>query len=168
MHFHWGPSKQPYPTHLNSVTWSSLPEDQHPDIFLVPSDVIETCFSLYHAAEMSWTYVIRVQFHRADIADDGVERWVADTEGGWEMYYGTLQGPMEKDIPPEQALKTRRVCPTCVVVPLAGLARMLLSLPRSLGCVSPGLSLDWGLIKGIRCTQDPLGIRGKTRPQGPG
>ena len=63
------------------------------------------------------------------MADDGVEKWVADSEGGWEMYYGTIKGPMERDISPERALKARRVCPTCVVVPLSGLVRMLLLGP---------------------------------------
>ena len=78
---------------------------------------------------MSWTYTIRVHFRLASVADDGVEKWVADSEGGWEMYYGTLKGPMEKDVPPERALKTRRVCPIGVVVPLAGIARMLMLGP---------------------------------------
>lgn len=45
------------------------------------------------------------------------------------MYYGTIKGPMEKEVSPERALKTRRVCPTGVKVPLAGLARLLLLGP---------------------------------------
>jgi hypothetical protein len=85
-----------------------------------------TCFSLYIAAEMSWTYTLKVRFRRDSIADDGVEKWIADSEGGWEMYFGIIKGPMPKDTMPERALKTRRVCPTCVVVPLAGVVRMLL------------------------------------------
>ena len=76
---------------------------------------------------MSWTYTVRIVFRRAEVADDGVEKWVAD--GGWEMYYGTIKGPMPNDATPEQELKSRRVCPTCVVVPLAGLVRMLLLGP---------------------------------------
>ena len=75
------------------------------------------------------TYTIRITFRLAEVADDGVEKWTADSEGGWEMYYGTIKGPMEKGVSDERALKTRRVCPTGVKVPLAGLARLLLLGP---------------------------------------
>jgi hypothetical protein len=88
---------------------------------------IPTCFSLYLASEMSWTYTIRVTFRRQEIADDGVEKWVA--EGGWVMYYGRMQGPMPEDMSNERALKARRVCPTTVKVPLYGLVKMLLLGP---------------------------------------
>src|SRR5271170_6467992 len=117
-HFHWS-ALPDTPTHLNHITWSSLPQDQHPDIFLVPSDEIPTCLSLYLAAEMSWTYTLRIIFHRAEIADDGLERWTCNSEGGWEMHYGSLKGPMPQNVTAEKALRTRRVCPTCCVVPLA-------------------------------------------------
>ena len=76
---------------------------------------------------MSWTYTLRVNFHRDEIADDGVERWIAD--GGWTMSYGRMQGPMPEDMSMERALKARRVCPTTLTVPLHGLVRMLLLGP---------------------------------------
>jgi hypothetical protein len=63
------------------------------------------------------------------VADDGVEKWIADSEGGWEMYYGSIKGPVREGTSPERALKVRRVCPTRVVVPLGGLVRMLLLGP---------------------------------------
>ena len=139
-HFHWWRIKtlknnrrpnfpKGTPTHLNYIAWTSLPRDQHPDIFLAPLDNIPTCFSLYLAAEMSWTYTIKVIFHRAEVASDGVEKWTADSEGGWEMYYGTVKGPMQYKVTPEEALKARRVCPTSLVAPLAGLVRMVLLGP---------------------------------------
>lgn len=112
---------------MSTITWTGLPQDQHPDIFLVPAEEIPTCFSVYLAEEMSWTYTLRVTFRRAYIADDGVETWIAD--GGWVMYYGRMQGPMPEDMSLERALKARRVCPTTVTVPLAGLVRMLLLGP---------------------------------------
>jgi hypothetical protein len=128
-HFHWDEPPRDTPTHHTHIIWHALPEDQHPDIFLVPADEIPTCFSLYLGAEMSWTYTLKVRFHRDTVADDGVEKWIAGTEGGWEMYYGTRKGPMKSDTSPERALKFRRVCPTCVVVPLSGVVRMLLLGP---------------------------------------
>jgi hypothetical protein len=128
-HFHWQGQDSNVSTHLNHVTWSELPEDQHPDIFLVPAEEIPTCFSLYLARDMSWTYTLRIIFRRAEVSDDGVEKWVADSEGGWEMHYGTIKGPVQQGVPPERALKWRRVCPTKLVVPLAGLVRMLLLGP---------------------------------------
>jgi len=126
-HFHWDEPPTNHPTHVPYITWNGLPQDQHPDIFLVPADEIPTCFSLYLAPEMSWTYTIRVTFRRAEIADDGIEKWVAD--GGWAMYYGRMQGPMPREISVERALKARRVCPTTVVVPIYALVRMLLLGP---------------------------------------
>jgi hypothetical protein len=128
-HFHWNQIPDDTPTHSNHITWKSLPEDQHPDIFLVPADQIPTCFSLYLATEMSWTYTLKVVFSRAKIEQDGLEKWTSETEGGWVMYYGTIKGPMGSEVSPERALKTRRVCPTCVIVPLAGMVRMLLLGP---------------------------------------
>lgn len=114
---------------MNHAVWSELPEDQHPDIFLVPAEQIPTCFSLYLAGDMSWTYTLRVIFRRAEVAEDGIEKWVADSEGGWEMYYGTIKGPVQHGVTAERALKWRRVCPTRLVVPLSGLVRMLLLGP---------------------------------------
>lgn len=108
------------------MSWSSLPEDQHPDIFITPSNTIPCCFSLYLAAEMSWTYTIRVIFELHEKAADGVELWVADSDGGgWEMYYGCQQGPMREGVPADLALRLHRVCPTRVVLPITGLVRML-------------------------------------------
>lgn len=125
-HFHWN---EPPLTPTNSlfIAWTDLPDDQHPDIFLVPAEEIPTCFSLYLAREMSWTYTLRIVFARSEIGDDGVEKWTS--KGGWEMYYGTVKGPMRRDITNERALKWRRVCPTRVVVPIVGLVRMLLLGP---------------------------------------
>ena len=128
-HFHWNQIPSDIPTHSKHITWPSLPEDQHPDLFLRTTDSIPTCFSLYLASEMSWTYTLRIVFHQSGVEDDGVERWYADSDGGWEMYYGTIKGPMRRDESFEKALRTRRVCPTRCVVPLAGLVRMLLLGP---------------------------------------
>ena len=76
---------------------------------------------------MSWTYTLRIVFQRAEVGDDGVEKWIS--AGGWEMYYGTIKGPMRKDVTNERALKWRRVCPTRVVVPLVALVKMLFMGP---------------------------------------
>ena len=128
-HFHWNKVPSDTLSHSKHITWSSLPEDQHPDIFLPTADSIPTCFSLYLASEMSWTYTLRIVFHQSGVEDDGVERWYADSEGGWEMYYGTIKGPVIRDVSSERALRTRRVCPIRCVVPLAGLVRMLMMGP---------------------------------------
>jgi hypothetical protein len=127
-HFHWNgvPNTS---THSSHITWNSLPEDQHPDIFLRAADEIPTSFSLYLPSEMSWTHTLRIVFRRAEIAADGTEKWIADSEGGWEMHYGTIKGPMRRDATSEQALRARRVCPTRCVIPLGGVVRMLLLGP---------------------------------------
>lgn len=75
---------------------------------------------------MSWTYTLRVVFFRASIEGDGIERW---TSGGWEMDYGTIEGPVERGAYQEHELKSRRVYPTRCVIPLTGLVRMLLLGP---------------------------------------
>jgi hypothetical protein len=75
---------------------------------------------------MSWTYTIRVIFHLREQAEDGVELWVADSDGGgWEMHYASQKGPMRETIPPDLALRLHRVCPTSVTIPMAALVRML-------------------------------------------
>ena len=78
---------------------------------------------------MSWTYTLQVVFLRDEVAEDGVEKWTCDLDGGWEMYYGTIKGPMNIGISLERELKSRRVCPTMCVVPLVGMVRMLLMGP---------------------------------------
>ena len=128
-HFHWNEIPSNAPTNCNYITWDALPEDQHPDIFLQPSISIPTCFSLYVASEMSWTYTLRVVFHLSEVEDDGIEKWFSESEGGWVMYYGTIKGPMKSDVSEERALKYRRVRPVRCVTPLAGLVRMLLLGP---------------------------------------
>src|SRR5437016_3652566 len=106
-HFHWNEVPSDTQTHSNHITWPTLPDDQHPDIYLIPSTEIPTCFSLYLASEMSWTYTIRIVFHQSGVADDGVEKWFAESDGGWEMYYGTIKGPMKRDVSPQTALRAR-------------------------------------------------------------
>ena len=127
-HFHWGFYSQAE-SHSQRIIYGNLPDDQHPDIFLVPAEEIPTCFSAYLSQEMSWTYTLRIVFLRVEVGDDGVEKWTCNSDGGWEMYYGTIKGPMKMGVSPERALKTRRVCPMMCVVPLAGMVRMLLLGP---------------------------------------
>ena len=65
-------------------------------------------------------------FHLRERADDGVELWVADSDGAvWELSFGAQKGPMKEDIPADLALRLHRICPTRVVLPLSGLVRML-------------------------------------------
>jgi len=128
-HFHWYAPPPNTPTNSNHIMWTSVPEDQHPDVVLLRSEEIPTRFSLYLSTEMSWTYTVQIMFHRQGIAADGVEKWISNRDGGWKIYYGIIKGPVDRDVSPEQSLNLRRVRPTCVVVPLAGLVRMLLLGP---------------------------------------
>jgi hypothetical protein len=108
------------------MVWSSLPDDQHPDIFLTPTKEIPCCFSIYLAAESSWTYTVRVIFRLSERGEDGVELWRAEEfGGGWRMWYGSRKGPMKEDVPEDIAVRLQRVCPTQVRLPLSGLVRML-------------------------------------------
>jgi hypothetical protein len=126
-HFHWEEPPQDQPTHLDYMTWTGPPLDQHPDIFVQTAQDMPTCFSLYLAKEMSWTYTLRVTFHREEVEEDGVERWTAP--GGWILYFGRMVGPMAESIRSDREVKLRRLCPCTVMVPLDALVRMMLLGP---------------------------------------